>query len=57
MRKSEADKLQVSSFKLQAVDRSVRGKTSSLAACSLQLVAFCCMLFMLAIQNHHQNTH
>ena len=40
----KTDKLQVSSFKLQASDRRLKGKNSSLAACSLQLVAFCCML-------------
>ena len=36
----KTDKLQVSGFKLQAVDR-LRGKNSSLVACSLQLVAMC----------------
>ena len=37
----KTDKLQASSFKLQAVGR----KNSRLAACSLQLVAFCCLLY------------
>jgi len=41
----KTDKLQVSSFKLQAADRGLQGKNSSLAACTLQLVAFCCMLY------------
>ena len=40
----KTDKLQVFSLKLQAVDGKRRGKNSSFAACSLQLVAFCCML-------------
>jgi len=39
------DKLQVSSFGLQPVGRKLRSKNSSLAACGLKLVAFCCMLF------------
>jgi len=40
----KTDKLQPPSFKLQAAGRSVRGKTSSLVACSLKLVAFFCIL-------------
>ena len=45
MQKSEADKLHASSFRLQAADRRLEGKNSSLAACSLLLVVFCCMLY------------
>jgi cytochrome c551 len=41
----KADKLQVSRFKLQATYRKRRDKNSSRAAYSLQLVAFCCMLY------------
>jgi mono/diheme cytochrome c family protein len=41
----KTDKLQASGFKLQAVDRRLRCKNSSFVACSLQLVAFCCMLY------------
>ena len=45
MQKSEADKLQVSSFKLQA-GRTLRGKNSRLVACSLQLLSVvCCTLY------------
>ena len=45
MQKSEAAKLQVSSFKLQAAGRKLRGKNSRLGACSLQLLAVCCTLY------------
>ena len=40
----KTDKLQVSCFKPQAADRRLKSKYSSLATCSLQLVAFCCIL-------------
>src|SRR5688572_24089298 len=42
MRKT--DKLQVSSYKLQAVGRKLQSKSSTLAACGLQLFTFCFLL-------------
>ena len=41
----KTDKLLVSSFKLQALNRKLRDKNSKLAACSVKLVAFCFMLY------------
>ncbi len=45
MQKSETDKLQASSFKLQAVGRKLRGKNSRLVACGLQLAVVCFTLY------------